>query len=122
MSASAQNSPLVSPLSLQRFTRFAQVSLLSRPRFESSDMGRSIHEAAPHVRMRWPNGYGAAANSPTPGSQEASPMTTPTVSDKDPQARVRQLLARVTVVNLETGKRLDRQASLGRVIAACRGY
>lgn len=47
-------------------------------------------------------------------------MTTPTVSD--PRARVRALLQQVRVTNLETGKRLDPQASLGRVIADVRGY
>ena len=38
------------------------------------------------------------------------------------QERVRELLASVTVTNIETGKPLDRQAKLGRVIAACRGH
>lgn len=49
-------------------------------------------------------------------------MTSTTVPDHDPQARVRELLAGITVTSLETGKPLNPQAKLGRVIAACRGH
>lgn len=49
-------------------------------------------------------------------------MTTRTISDRDPRARIRELLACITVVNVETGKPLAPQAKLGRVIAACRGH
>ena len=49
-------------------------------------------------------------------------MTNTTLPDNDSQARVRELLARITVTSLETGKRLNPQATLGRVIAACRGH
>lgn len=47
-------------------------------------------------------------------------MTTQTVTD--PRARVRTLLDQITVTNIETGKPLNHQAKLGRVIAACRGH
>lgn len=47
-------------------------------------------------------------------------MTTATVSD--PRAHVRNLLNQITVKNIETGKPLNPQAKLGRVIAACRGH
>lgn len=47
-------------------------------------------------------------------------MTNTTVSD--PRARVRHLLERITVTSLETGRPLNRQAKLGRVIAAARGH
>ena len=47
-------------------------------------------------------------------------MTIATVPD--PRTRVRHLLDQITVTSLTTGKKLDPQAKLGRVSAACRGY
>lgn len=46
-------------------------------------------------------------------------MTATTV---DARARVRNLLAQITVTNIVTREPLNAQAKLGRVIAACRGH
>lgn len=58
---------------------------------------------------------------PRPRSRKVSFMTRE-VEHEEVRASIRRLLAEVTVTNVETGKPLDRQAKLGRVIAACRGY